>query len=292
MQGCSRWMPLSSCRASALSSCTPPNRGRSRSRSVRNSRGRFPRSSASVLRPRQLSARRRRPARRRAAGRRREGRHRRAGHADQPIRQRVRAGGRARGALRRRGWVGERPRHPQAVTYRRSTPTRRLWMRVRTMRWAVSTRRASRCSAPSIGRHAMRWPGPGSARSTRAWRRPPAFKAIRSRSRFQRQALSEATEAVRLQPALLDGQIALALAYRGLLMTPEQRAAAERAVALDPRSGEARVLVAELDGIVGRIQLPARFAAGARRATVQGSDPDRSAVRRARVRISRRISGG
>jgi serine/threonine protein kinase/tetratricopeptide (TPR) repeat protein len=55
-------------------------------------------------------------------------------------------------------------------------------------------------------------------------------------------ALTEARTAVGLSPTLVEAEIALALAYRGLREFDSQLAAAARAVKLDPRSGEALVL--------------------------------------------------
>jgi serine/threonine protein kinase/tetratricopeptide (TPR) repeat protein len=74
---------------------------------------------------------------------------------------------------------------------------------------------------------------------------PASFEESRRRTELLRQALAEATTAVTLEPGLVDGEVALALVYRGLVQTPAQRAAAERAFAADPRNAEALGLMAE-----------------------------------------------
>jgi serine/threonine protein kinase/tetratricopeptide (TPR) repeat protein len=74
---------------------------------------------------------------------------------------------------------------------------------------------------------------------------PSNFEGDRERTELLRQALTEATTAVTLQPGLVDSEMALALVYRGLQQTPALRAAVERAIALDPRNGEAHGLLAE-----------------------------------------------
>ena len=78
---------------------------------------------------------------------------------------------------------------------------------------------------------------------------PASFEESRRRTELLRQALSEATTAVTLEPGLADGEIALALVYRGLVQMPAQRAAAERALAADPRNAEALGLMAESHSI-------------------------------------------
>ena len=55
---------------------------------------------------------------------------------------------------------------------------------------------------------------------------------------------------------LIDTQIALALAYRGLGMLPAQRAAAERALALDRRNGEALMIIGDSYAISPSLRCP------------------------------------
>jgi tetratricopeptide (TPR) repeat protein len=77
----------------------------------------------------------------------------------------------------------------------------------------------------------------------------PAAAEERGVRELMQRALTEATTAVTLQPDLIESQIALALAYRGLEMTSAQRQAAERAIALDPRNGEARVVFGDANSM-------------------------------------------
>jgi len=84
----------------------------------------------------------------------------------------------------------------------------------------------------------------------------PAANQGRVSSEGLQQALEEATTAVSLEPGLVDAQIALALAYRGLGMLPAQRAAAEQALALDRRNGEALVIIGDAYAIAPGLRCP------------------------------------
>ncbi len=84
---------------------------------------------------------------------------------------------------------------------------------------------------------------------------PSSYEGRISREMLQ-QALDGATTAVSLEPALIDAQIALALAYRGLGMLPAQRAAAEHALALDRRNGEALMIIGDSYAISPSLRCP------------------------------------
>ena len=84
----------------------------------------------------------------------------------------------------------------------------------------------------------------------------PANNQGRVSSEVLQQALQEATTAATLEPGLIDAQIALALAYRSLVMVPAWRAAAEQALRLDRRSSEALVLIGDSYSMSPSFQCP------------------------------------
>jgi TolB-like protein len=73
----------------------------------------------------------------------------------------------------------------------------------------------------------------------------PATSDENARIEFQRKALAAAERAARLNPALYESQIALALAYRGTEDVELWRTAALKAIELNPRLAEAYVLLGQ-----------------------------------------------
>jgi serine/threonine protein kinase len=84
---------------------------------------------------------------------------------------------------------------------------------------------------------------------------PANFEGNRVRTELLQRALKEANTAIALQPRLVDGELAMALAVRGT-DPAALRAATERAIELDPRNGEARGLMAEANAISASFGCP------------------------------------
>jgi tetratricopeptide (TPR) repeat protein len=73
---------------------------------------------------------------------------------------------------------------------------------------------------------------------------PAAATGQPSTQQYQ-EVLEQAQTAATLSPGTVDSFVAMALAYRGLLDRSRMREMAQRAVALDPRNGEARVILGD-----------------------------------------------